>query len=301
MSSKLDPQQHLRESAKRSALLPMPACRLRSHLCTGARSRHRLCGRPGCRFGPPRHPGQRPPHREEDAKDPKRGCCHGMGCGGVREKPRADRGTLGGRCLPCYPEFLHNIFSEGVNRGADRLCFCDTVGVLTPEKVADYIPPLSKIAPLSIHCHDDLGFALTNTMAALKSGATCAHVTVNGLGERAGNTPLEDFVMALEILYGCKTRSGPRRSMRFRTLSRASRAYRFRSTRRSWGDGVHARERDPCPWRYPRAVDLRVNKTGDDRAQATDRYSGNTRDRHRSGLRSTKCSTKPMRTSSGRL
>ena len=103
------------------------------------------------------------------------------------------------------PEFLHNIFSEGVNRGADRLCFCDTVGVLTPEKVADYIPPLSKIAPLSIHCHDDLGFALTNTMAALKSGATCAHVTVNGLGERAGNTPLEELVMALEILYGCKT------------------------------------------------------------------------------------------------
>jgi D-citramalate synthase len=104
------------------------------------------------------------------------------------------------------PEFLHYIFSEGVERGADRLCFCDTVGVLTPEKVADYVPPLSQIAPLSIHCHDDLGFALTNTMAALKCGATCAHVTVNGLGERAGNTPFEELVMALEVLYDCKTR-----------------------------------------------------------------------------------------------
>jgi (R)-citramalate synthase len=102
--------------------------------------------------------------------------------------------------------FIREIFTEGVRRGADRLCFCDTVGLLTPEKVAQFIPPLAKIAPLSIHCHDDLGFALTNTMAALKCGASCAHVTVNGLGERAGNTPLEEVVMALEILYDYKTR-----------------------------------------------------------------------------------------------
>ncbi len=102
--------------------------------------------------------------------------------------------------------FLQEIFSEGVRRGADRLCFCDTVGLLTPEKVTAWIPPLAQIAPLSIHCHDDLGFALTNTMAALKSGASCAHVTVNGLGERAGNTPLEEVVMALEILYEYRTR-----------------------------------------------------------------------------------------------
>jgi (R)-citramalate synthase len=102
--------------------------------------------------------------------------------------------------------FLYEIFSEGVRRGADRLCFCDTVGLLTPEKVAEFIPPLAKIAPLSIHCHDDLGFAVTNTMAALKCGASCAHVTVNGLGERAGNTPFEEVVMALELLYGYRTR-----------------------------------------------------------------------------------------------
>ena len=103
-------------------------------------------------------------------------------------------------------QFLQEIFTGGVERGADRLCFCDTVGLLTPEKVAEFIPPFLKIAPLSIHCHDDLGFAVTNTMAALKYGASCAHVTVNGLGERAGNTPFEEIVMALEILYGRKTR-----------------------------------------------------------------------------------------------
>jgi len=103
-------------------------------------------------------------------------------------------------------EFLYHVFSEGVKRGADRLCFCDTVGLLTPEKIAEIIPPLSRIAPLSIHCHDDLGFALANTVSALKAGAGCAHVTVNGLGERAGNTPLEELVMALEVLYGYQTR-----------------------------------------------------------------------------------------------
>jgi len=102
------------------------------------------------------------------------------------------------------PEFLLEVYKGGVERGADRLCFCDTVGLLTPEKTATLIPPLC-IAPLSIHCHNDLGFALANTFAALKAGAGCAHVTVNGLGERAGNTPFEELVMALEILYNYRT------------------------------------------------------------------------------------------------
>jgi len=102
-------------------------------------------------------------------------------------------------------EFVRHIFSEGVKRGADRLCFCDTVGLLTPERAAEVVPPLAAIAPLSIHCHDDLGVAMANTLAALRAGATCAHVTVNGLGERAGNTPFEELVMALEVLYNVRT------------------------------------------------------------------------------------------------
>ena len=102
------------------------------------------------------------------------------------------------------PEFLLEVYKGGVERGADRICFCDTVGLLTPEKTATLIPPLC-IAPLSIHCHNDLGLALANTFAALKAGASCAHVTVNGLGERAGNTAFEELVMALEILYNYRT------------------------------------------------------------------------------------------------
>jgi D-citramalate synthase len=101
--------------------------------------------------------------------------------------------------------FLNWLFTEGVHRGADRLCFCDTVGILTPEKTAEFITPLAKIAPLSIHCHDDLGMALSNSLTALKYGASSVHTTVNGIGERAGNTPYEELVMVLEMLYGYNT------------------------------------------------------------------------------------------------
>jgi D-citramalate synthase len=100
--------------------------------------------------------------------------------------------------------FVRQVFSSGVEAGADRLCFCDTVGFLTPERTHEIIPPL-RFAPLSIHCHDDFGFALANTIAALFAGATCAHATVNGLGERAGNTPFEELVLNLEVMYGIDT------------------------------------------------------------------------------------------------
>jgi D-citramalate synthase len=100
--------------------------------------------------------------------------------------------------------FVRQIFSSGVEAGADRLCFCDTVGFLTPERTREIIPPL-RFAPLSIHCHDDFGFALANTITALFAGASCAHATINGLGERAGNTPFEELVINLEVLYGVDT------------------------------------------------------------------------------------------------
>ncbi len=101
-------------------------------------------------------------------------------------------------------QYLARLFRDGVAHGADRLCFCDTVGLLTPEKTAEIIPPLC-FAPLSIHCHNDLGLALSNTISALRSGATCAHTTINGMGERAGNVPFEEVVMVLEKLYGYDT------------------------------------------------------------------------------------------------
>ena len=83
---------------------------------------------------------------------------------------------------------------------------CDTVGMLTPEKAYEFYGHLSKLdVPLSVHCHNDFGLAVANSLAGLRAGASQAHVTVNGIGERAGNASLEETVVALYSLYGVKT------------------------------------------------------------------------------------------------
>jgi D-citramalate synthase len=105
-------------------------------------------------------------------------------------------------------EFLKSLYIDGVEAGADRLCFCDTVGLLVPEKTDEIFRDIISAvnAPVSIHCHNDFGLATANTIAALKAGAQQAHVTVNGIGERAGNTSLEEVAMIIEWLYKQKTR-----------------------------------------------------------------------------------------------
>jgi D-citramalate synthase len=102
--------------------------------------------------------------------------------------------------------FLKELYNAGIDAGADRLCFCDTVGILTPERTYEIFLELSKLrAPISIHCHNDFGMATANTVAALRAGAAQAHVTINGIGERAGNTSLEEVVMTLYSLYKKET------------------------------------------------------------------------------------------------
>jgi D-citramalate synthase len=114
--------------------------------------------------------------------------------------------------------FLRSIYLAGIDAGAERLCYCDTVGVLVPEKAFEIFSRLSDLpAPVSVHCHDDFGMATANTVSALRGGASMAHVTVNGIGERGGNTSLEEVVMTLESLYGIKTEI---RSRDLYTLSR---------------------------------------------------------------------------------
>jgi D-citramalate synthase len=103
-------------------------------------------------------------------------------------------------------DFLREFYRQGVGAGAQRLCYCDTVGVLVPDRAAADFADLSRIGPLSVHCHDDFGLATANSIAALRAGATQVHVTVNGLGERAGNASLEELLMSLESLYGYNTR-----------------------------------------------------------------------------------------------
>lgn len=104
-------------------------------------------------------------------------------------------------------EYLRSVYNAGINAGADRLCFCDTVGILLPEKTYEIFTELSTLpAPISIHCHNDFGMATANTISALRAGANEAHVTINGIGERAGNTSLEEVVMTLYSLYMHKTK-----------------------------------------------------------------------------------------------
>ena len=87
--------------------------------------------------------------------------------------------------------------------GAKRLRYADTLGLLEPFSTYAQIKLLTKAQPLpvEIHCHDDLGMATANTLAAIKAGALYANTTVVGLGERAGNAPLEEVATALEQCY----------------------------------------------------------------------------------------------------
>jgi D-citramalate synthase len=104
-------------------------------------------------------------------------------------------------------EYLKSVYNAGIDAGVDRLCFCDTVGILLPENTYEIFSDLSQLrAPISIHCHNDFGMATANTISALRAGASQAHVTINGIGERAGNTSLEEVVMVLYSLYKQKTR-----------------------------------------------------------------------------------------------
>ena len=101
------------------------------------------------------------------------------------------------------PEFLTVALGEAIKAGATTLNIPDTVGYTTPEEfgwLMDYLienTPGADQVVWSVHCHDDLGLATANTLAGVKAGARQVEVTINGIGERAGNTSLEEIVMAI--------------------------------------------------------------------------------------------------------
>lgn len=103
-------------------------------------------------------------------------------------------------------DYLIQVLSIAVECGATTLNIPDTVGYVTPEEYGDLIAYLIANTPgagpdsnviWSVHCHDDLGLATANTLAGISAGARQAEVTINGIGERAGNTSLEEVVMAI--------------------------------------------------------------------------------------------------------
>ena len=101
------------------------------------------------------------------------------------------------------PEFLYIVLEEAIKAGATTLNIPDTVGYTMPEEFGRLIAGIIKNTPgiekciVSTHCHNDLGLATANSLAGVMAGARQVEVTMNGIGERAGNTSLEEVVMAL--------------------------------------------------------------------------------------------------------
>ena len=100
-------------------------------------------------------------------------------------------------------EFLYELLEIAIKAGAKTLEIPDTVGYATPKDYGDRIAGIIKNVHgasdvvLSTHCHDDLGLATANTLSGLMAGAKQAECTINGVGERAGNTPFEEVIMAI--------------------------------------------------------------------------------------------------------
>ncbi len=100
-------------------------------------------------------------------------------------------------------DFLIKFAKEAKEAGADRLRYCDTVGMMEPFSIYEHIRRIIDEVGINVemHTHNDFGLATANTLAGIRAGAKYAGVTVNGLGERAGNAALEEVVMALKYIY----------------------------------------------------------------------------------------------------
>jgi isopropylmalate/homocitrate/citramalate synthase len=103
--------------------------------------------------------------------------------------------------------YLKEIYSAVTEAGVCRINIPDTVGVMTPRKMYHLVEAVKSTVsiPLSVHCHNDFGMAVANSLAGIEAGADQVHVTVNGLGERAGNAALEEVVTALNLIYNVQT------------------------------------------------------------------------------------------------
>ena len=112
------------------------------------------------------------------------------------------------------PEFLAEVVTAAIEAGATTVNIPDTVGYAIPRQFSDLIAYLNENVPniaqtaISVHCHNDLGLAVANSLAAVKAGASQVECTINGLGERAGNAALEEIVMAIRTrrdFFECRT------------------------------------------------------------------------------------------------
>src|SRR5207248_6189804 len=102
-------------------------------------------------------------------------------------------------------EFLCRIVEAVIKAGATTVNIPDTVGYTVPEEYTNFMRTLIERVPnsdkavFSVHCHDDLGMSVANSLAGVRAGARQIECTINGIGERAGNTALEEVVMAMRV------------------------------------------------------------------------------------------------------
>ena len=101
-------------------------------------------------------------------------------------------------------DFLKRIYSKAQECGADRVHIADTTGAISPQGIEYLVKELIKDIDIDIalHCHNDFGLEVINSITGLLAGAKAISTTVNGIGERAGNASLEELIMGLKILYG---------------------------------------------------------------------------------------------------
>ncbi len=101
-------------------------------------------------------------------------------------------------------QFIYRVIETAINEGASTINIPDTVGYSYPQEVYSLVTDIRNNVPnidkamIAIHCHDDLGLSTANSLSAILAGARQVHCTINGIGERAGNTSLEEVVMAIK-------------------------------------------------------------------------------------------------------
>jgi 2-isopropylmalate synthase len=104
-------------------------------------------------------------------------------------------------------DYLIQVYKAVEETGCDIINIPDTVGIMSPSRMYQLVSEVSKNIkiPIDVHCHNDFGIAVANSLMAVEAGASQIQVTVNGIGERAGNANLAEVVMCLQSIYGAKT------------------------------------------------------------------------------------------------
>ena len=106
------------------------------------------------------------------------------------------------------PDFYRRVYESAIEAGAKEVVVVDTLGIASPEAVADLVASTVELArgvPVHFHGHNDFGVATASAVAAVRAGASYVQGTINGMGERAGNANLGEVALALKALYGVET------------------------------------------------------------------------------------------------